>query len=113
MPDQSSPVAAPTIPGDYPVLVRSFRRHLAATNKSPRTIRTYLTPLENFGQFLATRGMPTNASSLAREHIEEFVTDALIRQKASTVLLAVRTIKLFLRWLVEEGELATSPAERV
>jgi site-specific recombinase XerD len=110
---KSSTAPAPVIPGDYPLLVRSFRRHLLATNKSAHTITTYMTPLDNLCRFLVAQGMPTNAASITREHIEEYITDALTRQQASTVLLAVRTIKLFFRWLVDEGELATSPAERI
>jgi site-specific recombinase XerD len=110
-PPASPPAQAPT--GDLDVLVRSWRRQLVAQNKSPRTILAYMGAMRDFRAALAEHGMPLNVAAITREHIETCLTARLATQKASTVHLTARVIKLFFAWLVDEGELPRSPAERV
>jgi site-specific recombinase XerD len=90
-------------------LAQSWRRHLAAENKAPRTIETYTESLNRFGAFLSERGMPTDPADVSREHVEEFVADLLVRFKPATANNRYRALKTFFGWLVEEGEIAVSP----
>lgn len=55
-----------------PQAVASWRRHLRAANKAPRTVQTYLDALDHFEGFVAERGMPRDVGAIRREHIEEW-----------------------------------------
>ncbi len=95
--------------GDYRALVESYRRSLLAANKSPQTIKTYLHGLEMFGDFLAQQGMPLNVAAITREHVETFVSLLLEKRKAATAETRFRALNVFFHWLMEEGEITSSP----
>lgn len=109
-----STVTAPlAITGDYPVLVRSYQRALAAANKAKLTQATYARCLRQFGEYLTAVGMPTNVAHITREHIEAFIADGLTQRKPASVQLQAKAVKGFFTWLVDEGEISVSPAARV
>src|SRR5215213_6285884 len=49
----------------FTALLTSWRRHLAAENKSPRTLQTYSEALTLFGRFLVERGMPSDPTAIS------------------------------------------------
>jgi hypothetical protein len=55
-------------------LVPSFRRHLRAENKSPKTITSYTEAVRRLHDFLTANGMPLEVASITAEHIETFST---------------------------------------
>ena len=59
--------------GDLATLIPSFHRNLRARNRSPKTIKSYLEAANQLDGFLRDRGMPTEASSIRREHVEAFI----------------------------------------
>ena len=93
-------------------LAASWRRHLAAGNRSPHTIRSYAASINQLAAFLAERGMPTDPANVAREHVEAFVSDILATGKPSTALVRYRALRVFFGWLVDEGEIPASPMAR-
>lgn len=97
----------------YRVLAESFRRKLLAENKSPRTIQTYGEALERFDEFLAVHGMPVDVSAIRREHVEAFIQELLERYKPATASNRYRTLALFFKWCVSEGEITRSPMARM
>jgi len=99
--------------GSYQSLAASFKRSLLAENKSPKTVQSYMDGVELFGRFLVERGMPTGVDAIAREHVEEFITDQLRRWKPATAVARHKGIRRFFVWLVEEGEIASSPVQHV
>ena len=99
--------------GAFGVLVASYRRHLLAANKAPRTIETYLEAVDQFGAYLRAQGMPTDPSGIAREHVESFVADLLSRFKPATASNRYRALQAFFKWLVEEGEIPASPMAKM
>ena len=101
--------ATAAAPAPFRVLVQSWRRHLLAANKAPRTIQSYTESLNQFASFLAERGMPTDPTLVAREHVESFVADLLGRHKPATAAKRYRSLQAFFRWLTEEGEIPASP----
>ena len=105
----SAPPVKPPIPGDYPILARSFRLSLEAANKSPKTVASYLDAVNTFGRFLFERGMPTNVAGITREHVETFMADQNARYKPNSAMARYRGLKLFFAWLVEDGEIKQSP----
>ena len=64
---------APTLGEELTGLLPSWRRHLRAENKSPRTVQSYTEAAEQFSAFLVDRGMPTGVTKLSREHLEAFL----------------------------------------
>ena len=92
----------------------SFRRHLRAANKAPRTIQTYLDALDHFARFLAADGMPTDVGLIRAEHVEAW----LVRlqddgRRAASVANRYRSLQQFFRWLADEEEIADSPMARM
>jgi len=115
--------SAPTLSipqGDTTDNLLSYVRHLRAANVSPRTIQTYREAVDQLSAFLSAKGMPTDVAKIKREHVEAFIDDVLHRQhadgtpfKASTAHNRYRGCKAFFGWLVEEGEIKTSPMDRM
>ncbi len=74
----------------------------------PLTIRGYLESLRYFDDFLAARGGRARVDR--REHIDAYLADQLVQgRKASTVASRFKGLKVFFGWLLEEGEITTSP----
>jgi hypothetical protein len=46
------------------MLVRSYDRHLRASNKARMTVVTYVAAIDAFGAFLADQGMPTDPTAI-------------------------------------------------
>jgi site-specific recombinase XerD len=101
----------------YERLLRSYTLSLTAQGMSPRTIETYTHSVRDFAIFLEARGMPLEPHALSREHVEEFIahlrtaTSPLTRRPYSiaTANNRHRGLQAFFRWLVEIGELTSSP----
>ena len=94
-------------------LIASWRRHLVAQRMSPATLSTYGTSVRQLARFLAERGMPTSPVAITREHVEAFITDLLERWKPTTAHNRYRALGSFFRWLVDEGEIRSSPMDRM
>lgn len=90
-------------------LIASFKRSLVARNRSPKTISAYCAATELFAAFCAERGMPTEVGAIERRHVEEFIVDQLDTLSASTAATRFRCLQQFFRYVVEEGEIDTSP----
>ena len=109
MPDVTEPIVV----GSLGALTPSFLRHLRATNKSPKTIRTYRDAATQLERFLSQRGMPTDVAAIRREHVEAFVEELLTRHSASTAATRYRALQQLFKFLVDEGEVANSPMARM
>ena len=90
-----------------------WRRTLAAENKTPATLDTYLRTVRLFAQFLEAQGMPRNIEAVRREHCEAFVQDQLDRHSASTANTRYRCLQRFFGWAEGEGEIEISPMRRM
>ena len=112
---QSGRTTAVTEPivGDLPGLVTSFQRHLRAANRSPATIETYTQSAGQLARFLAEKGMPTQADSIHREHVEAFIEHLLERWSPATAYNRYRGLQVFFSWLRDEGEIGESPMARM
>jgi site-specific recombinase XerC len=106
-------VTAAGVQVDIPSLVPSWQRSLRAARRSPRTVQSYTEAAEQLADFLVRRGMPTAVASIAREHVEAFIEDLDTRFKPATVGVRFRSLQQLFRWLLEEGEVASNPMERM
>ena len=102
-----------TVPDALSALVTSWRRSLAARRASPATIETYSTAVGQLADYLSAHGMPDRAAAIRREHVEAFVTDLLEHKAPATAHNRYRGCQAFFNWLVEEGEIRSSPMERM
>jgi site-specific recombinase XerD len=98
---------------DLAGLLADWSRHLRAVNRAPATITSYLTVARTFTGYLAGRGMPATASGVAREHVEAYLADLAGRVGPATVAKHYRSLQQLFRWLVDDGEIARSPFERM
>ncbi len=100
--------------GELVGLARSFQRQLRATNRSPRTVTTYLEAVNQLCRFLAEKGMPTTAAGVRREHVESFlVALADAGRSPATISNRFRALQQFFKYLADEGETAESPMRRM
>lgn len=99
--------------GDIVGNITSFRRHLAAANRSPRTIKTYLEAARLLADFIAGNGMPADVGKLKREHVESFIEDQLNRWTPNTAANRYRSLQQFFKFLVDEGEIKNSPMDKM
>ena len=102
-----------TATDDLSALATSWRRSLAARRVSPATIDTYTTAVAQLAAFVHEHGMPERAATIKREHVEAFILDVLERRAPATAHNRFRGCQAFFRWVVEEGEVRTSPMERM
>jgi site-specific recombinase XerD len=99
--------------GDIAPLVTSFARHLRAENKAATTIATYSEAAHQLAAFLAEAGMPTSVANITREHVEAFMAFLLDNWRAATAHNRYRGLQQFFTWLVDEGEIQTSPMAKM
>ena len=91
------------------MLVRSFGLSLRATNKSPKTIKSYTDTVRAFCLFLVEHGMPTDVSLLSREHVEMYIALQIDTYRPKTAQIRYGDLQQFFRWAVEEREITVSP----
>ena len=91
----------------------SFGRSLRASNLSPRTVQSYLEAVDLFTRYLVEQGMPTQLSSIRREHVEAFIESLLQRFKATTAVNRYAGLRAFFKWAVDEGEIKESPMAKM
>jgi site-specific recombinase XerD len=108
----SEAVTTPRV-GDLAGLVLSWARSLRATNRSPKTLTTYVGAANQLIAFLAAAGMPTDAAKVRREHVEAFIEDVLSRCRPATASNRYRALARFFAYLLEEGEVTESPMARM
>src|SRR6266545_1791849 len=93
-------------------LARSFERHLRAENKAERTIHAYLEALGQLAAHLQAAERDGLASART-EDIEEFLGALLVRCKPGTAANRYRSLRVFYRWLEDEGEIRASPMAKL
>ena len=103
---------SPVRPEAHPLLA-SYQRALRRQNLAPNTIAQYLDCCRQFLAYAQEHGFP-DVTQVRREHVEMWeisLRDA--GRSPHTVRGRFLGLRLWLRWLVEEGELARDPTERM
>jgi len=102
-----------TTVGHLAALIPSWELSLRAANRSPRTIEQYVESAGQFAAFLTRTGMPIDAASIRREHVEAFLVEVAGRCSAATVQTRYKCLRLVFAFLEEEGEVSTSPMAKM
>jgi site-specific recombinase XerD len=96
-------VAEPLLPD----LLESWEIILLAENKSPTTISSYLRGVRLYLQWCEQAGHPMQ---LTRAQVQAYMAELIADGKeANTVRLRQASLRQFVRWLVDEGELPEDP----
>lgn len=106
MPAKLAPV---TDFGTLEALVPSWELSLQASNKSPRTIRSYGDSARLFAAFARDRLGVTDVRAVTRETVETFIADQLEHHKPATAAVRYRSLQQLFKWLDAEGEIERSP----
>jgi hypothetical protein len=85
-----------TSPNDMGILIRSFELSLRATNKSPKTIKSYSDTGKGLCLFLVDHGMPTDVQHLTREHVETYIALQVERYRPKTAQIRYGDLQQFL-----------------
>jgi site-specific recombinase XerD len=93
--------------------LRLYERHLRSANRAETTIYKYLLAARQLIDFLTAAGMPTQAVDVHREHVEAFIAHSLTETKASTAATRYQALRVFFRFLVDEGEITVSPMAKM
>ncbi|HVA03670.1 MAG TPA: tyrosine-type recombinase/integrase [Acidimicrobiales bacterium] len=99
--------------GDLATLLPDWLRSLRAENKAPNTLQGYEQSATQLLEFLRESGMPTNVAHITREHVETFVEQLLATRKPATAANRYRALQRLFAYLVEEGEIVTSPMAKM
>jgi site-specific recombinase XerD len=99
--------------GDLASNLRLYERSLRAQNRADATIYKYVLVAGQLIDFLTDAGMPTQASALAREHVEAFIEHSLATTKPATAATRYQALRVFFNFLVDEGEIPASPMARM
>lgn len=94
-------------------LSKSFERHLLATNRSARTVQTYLGAVDALTAYLAAVEGPSELKRVRKTDLEAFVAHRLDRVKPATLSVQFRALQQFFKWAVAEDEISSSPMERL
>jgi site-specific recombinase XerD len=90
-------------------LLDDWRVHLRARNRRPETIKSYLVVARAFADHLSKIGHPATPAAIKREHVEHYEADMADRVSAATVAKHHRSLQQLFRWLVDDGEIPSSP----
>jgi site-specific recombinase XerD len=107
------PAHRPLTRDDYLALATSFDRHLAAENKAPASRRVYQYAVRRLYGYLAEHGMPLAVANIKREHVEAFLVAMLAERTSATAATVYRGLRLFFAWLIDEGEIKSSPLQHI
>ncbi len=96
--------------GDLLHLRPSFGRHLAADGRSAATRVAYSVAIAQLETFLSNQRLPTTVMALRPDHLEAFFVSLYERQlRPATILARHHALSRFFGWLIDEGELTSSP----
>jgi site-specific recombinase XerD len=82
---------------------------MSATPESQKTAVAYTDAALRFAAWGQEHGLPTTSGAVERRHVEAFIIDQIERHSPSTAAGRYRYLQQFWRWVVAEGERATSP----
>ena len=97
---------------DWPEAV-SFRLSLEATNRSRRTVETYMDSVRCLHGFLAKAGSAPPVSQVGPTHVRAFLVDQITRNSSATAHLRYRALVRYFKFLLSEEEISANPMKRV
>ncbi|MGZ6557785.1 MAG: tyrosine-type recombinase/integrase [Actinomycetota bacterium] len=94
-------------------LLDSWRLSLEAGNRAPKTVATYTESGRSFVEFLERAGLPAEATSIERGHVEAWMVDLAGTRQPSTVSVRYRALRQFWKWATGEREVEHDPMANI
>jgi site-specific recombinase XerD len=85
-------------------LLPSWKLHLDAGGKSPRTIVSYLGSVKALTSFLVVNDMPDDTEGTGAPEVRSFLASETERTSATSASLHYRNLRVWFGWLAREGE---------
>lgn len=73
-------------------------------NRSPATVRIYLTTAREFCAFLESQGLPTGVDAVEPAHVRAFLLDRMAATSPGYASIHFRNLRVWFTWLIKEGE---------
>lgn len=112
MTETSKPLVDHKTPAKDDPLIVSFERHLRAERKDPDTVAHYGGATRQFSAYCMDNGLPALRTA-RREHVEMWLEALHVTYKPYTVRNRFIGLRIFYKWLVEDGEIKRNPMERI
>ena len=100
-------------PDAFELDLASFGRHMRAIGRADGTIQGYAASLHRFRAFLERDGVRREPADVRPDDVRRFVGHLLGRNLSSSANQHSVAIRGFFRFLVAEGAIERSPAERI
>src|SRR6476661_5900245 len=119
---RKAPARTPAeVQANFARLTSSFKRSLRAANLSEKTVTTYSGSVEDLAQYLRNNGLILEPGTITREHVEGFLSHLLNSispktgrpYKPATANNRYRGLQAYFKWLVEMGEITSSPLQHM
>ncbi|MEX1093904.1 MAG: tyrosine-type recombinase/integrase [Acidimicrobiia bacterium] len=94
-------------------LVTSWRRALRASNRSDRTIDSYMLAANQLIEYLGSHSLPLEVADIEPDHIRRYLSHVLDTRASATARQRYASLKQLFKWLWEEGEIPFDPMIRV
>lgn len=93
--------------GDLGTYVKQWERELRTDVrrrlKTDKTVRCYMTSVNQYVAYSIENGLPTNVADIERKHVEQFMDWLCENRSPSTASSRFINLKLFFNWLEDEG----------
>ena len=93
-------------------ILPSYGRDLLA-GRSRATHKTYTAAVRVLARWLDEHVASSNLADISRSVLREFFADRALVVKATTVSVEFRALRRFWAWCVDEGEISSSPMDRL
>lgn len=94
-------------------LIPSWRRALRASNRSVRTIDSYMLAANQLTEYLDSHGLPLDVTEIEPDHIRSYLSHVLDTRASATARQRYASLKQLFKWLWEEGEIPSDPMIRI
>jgi len=92
--------------GPFAPEIGSFRLHLAAEGKAPKTVRTYTEAVQWFAAHLLARTSCTRWEQVSGHDVQRWLVHLLTLYSDAYASNQFRALQQFFRWLAEEEKIA-------
>ena len=92
-------------------VVQEWDRTLRSENKSANTVRIYSLAAAQMAAWITTQSDLVGPTEVTAHHVRGFIADVLERTNAGNAHTTYLLLRIFFKWLVDEGGIDVSPMD--